>query len=239
MVRATMPSASSEPSPWESGLQGARANLWPGLVLQAVALILVGCYYEVPAVNAALARLMEFRGRVGLGFPVVSTALCGGLLPYLYLRRSAAYDAKQGAFLVLFWAYKGIEVDLLYRFQAYLFGTGHGAATLGAKVAVDQFIYSPLLAVPGMTVAYGLMDSHFNGSAVAADWRRPHWYRRRVLPVLISNIGIWLPAVAIIYLLPTPLQLPLENLVLCFYTLVLAYQSRAAPVAAAAAAGPA
>jgi hypothetical protein len=34
------------------------------------------------------------------------------------------------------------------------------------------------------------------------------------------------PAVAIIYLLPTPLQLPLQNIVLCFYTLVVAHQVR-------------
>jgi len=232
-----MPAETSSPSPWESGLQGARANLRPGLALQAVALVLVVSYYELPAVNAALARLMEFRLRIGLLFPIVSTAVCGGLLPYLYLRRSSHYDGRQGGFLVAFWAYKGVEVALFYQLQAHLFGSGHRAGTIVTKVLVDQFIYCPILAVPDMTAAYQLMESHFNGGAVLADWRRPHWYRRRVLPVLVSNLGVWVPAVAIVYLLPTPLQLPLENLVLCFYTLVLAHQARSAPVVAVTAPG--
>jgi hypothetical protein len=49
------------------------------------------------------------------------------------------------------------------------------------------------------------------------------WYRRKVLPVLISNLGVWVPTVCIIYALPTALQLPLQNLVLCFFTLLLAH----------------
>jgi hypothetical protein len=47
-----------------------------------------------------------------------------------------------------------------------------------------------------------------------------------VLPILIANWGIWTPAVAIIYLLPTALQLPMQNIVLCFFTLLLATITR-------------
>jgi hypothetical protein len=32
-----------------------------------------------------------------------------------------------------------------------------------------------------------------------------------------------MPAVLLIYTMPTPLQLPLQNLVLCFYTLLVAH----------------
>jgi hypothetical protein len=80
--------------------------------------------------------------------------------------------------------------------------------------------------VPLTTLVYAGVESHFAGAALAADVRVPGWYRRRVLPLLIGNIGVWVPAVAIIYLLPTPLQLPLQNIVLCFYTLVVAHQVR-------------
>jgi hypothetical protein len=44
---------------------------------------------------------------------------------------------------------------------------------------------------------------------------------------MVANMGVWLPAVIIIYALPTPLQLPLQNIVLCFYTLIVAYQTGA------------
>jgi hypothetical protein len=40
---------------------------------------------------------------------------------------------------------------------------------------------------------------------------------------MIANIAVWIPAVAIIYALPTALQLPLQNLVLLFFTLLLAH----------------
>jgi hypothetical protein len=58
---------------------------------------------------------------------------------------------------------------------------------------------------------------------VVADIRAGGWYRRRVLHVLISNLGVWVPAVCIIFALPTPLQLPLQNIVLCFFSLLLAH----------------
>jgi hypothetical protein len=41
--------------------------------------------------------------------------------------------------------------------------------------------------------------------------------------MLISNLGVWVPTVCIIYALPSALQLPLFNLVLCFFTLLLAH----------------
>jgi hypothetical protein len=49
------------------------------------------------------------------------------------------------------------------------------------------------------------------------------WYRRRVLPVMVSNWGVWIPAVSIIYMLPPALQLPLQNLVLCLWALMLIF----------------
>ena len=48
---------------------------------------------------------------------------------------------------------------------------------------------------------------------------------RELVPVLIANFGVWMPTVSIIYTLPTVLQLPLENLVLCFFTLMLAHMA--------------
>ena len=62
--------------------------------------------------------------------------------------------------------------------------------------------------------------------SVIADFRTPRWYARRALPMLLANIGVWLPLVCIIYALPTPLQLPLQNIVLCFFTLMLANMSQ-------------
>jgi len=220
-------------APWHSGIRGARANLVPGLVLQAAALALVLGYYYQPAVHAALARLSEARDRAGVISGIASTGLCGGLLPFLYLhftQRDGAglprYSWSQGAGLTAFWAYKGLEVDIWYRIQAHTVGTGHDPATIAIKVVLDQFGYCPVLAVPVTAAVYQWVETRFDGGGLWADIRAGRWYQRKALPVLISNLGVWIPAVAIIYALPTPLQLPLQNIILCFYTLVVAHQTR-------------
>lgn len=230
-----MSSTAVEASPWRSGLHAARKNLLPGVVLQAASLGLMLGYYYAPAVHQELAGLVAFRERTDLPFAAVSGALFGGVLPFLYLHfgvRDAAgrphYTYRQGLGLGLFWAYRGVEVDLWYRLQQHFFGPGHAWKTVAIKSAVDQLGYSPIWAVPTTAAFYVWVDAHYDGGAFGRDLRSPRWFQRRVLPVMIANMAVWLPAVAIIYSLPTPLQLPLQNIVLCFYTLIVAHQTKTA-----------
>jgi len=225
----SVPNVVSEP-PWQAGLRSARANLGPGLVLQAVALAIVLAYYYHPPTHAALERLAALHDRAGVIYGIISTGLFGGVLPFLYLRSNPATRAqhtlREGGALTAFWCYKGLEIDVLYRLLARVVGEGHNGATIVIKTCVDQFIYSPFVAVPTIVVAYQWCTGGLTGRAIFADFRAPGWYVRSALPTLLANLGVWLPAVAIIYALPTPLQLPLENLVLCFFTLLLAHLNR-------------
>jgi hypothetical protein len=228
----------SPKAPWEAGLRGARANLLPGIVLQLLAVALVVGYYHLPQVHASLEELTTFRQHSGVTFGIISTALFGGVIPFLYLWSYATargegprYSWAQGLAITSFWAYKGFEVDLWYRIQARLVGSGHEVSTISIKVVLDQFVYCPLVAVPVTAVVYQLVESHGDFVGLAADIRSGGWFRRKVLPILISNLGVWVPAVAVIYALPTPLQLPLQNIVLCFFTLIVANQTRAQPLA--------
>lgn len=226
----TEPSHGDTEAPWSAGLRGARANLLPGLALQLFALGLVIAYYHHEPTRAACERLAAFRTEKGLLYSVVATGICGGLLPCLYMklnrRTRHRYGFWQNALLTAFWAYKGLEVDLWYRVLNRFVGTGNDAITVVSKMFLDQFIYCPLFAVPVTVIVYGWGETHFNASAVAADLRQRHWYKNRVLPMLISNLAVWVPTVCIIYSLPSPLQIPLFNLVLCFFTLILAHISR-------------
>ena len=88
---------------------------------------------------------------------------------------------------------------------------------------MDQAVYCPILAIPLTVVVYRWIAPGVSFRDVAADFLTPGWYARSVLPTLLANAGVWIPAVAIIYSLPTPLQLPLQNLVLAFFTLLLAH----------------
>jgi hypothetical protein len=214
-------------APWAAGLRGARANFLPGLALQVFALLLVLAYFFHAPTHEMLERLGAWRGEVGVIFPIISTGLFGGLLPFLYLKFSSdRYTWPQGALITAFWAYKGFEIDLWYRLLAHTVGADATPSIVITKMLLDQFVYCTLVAIPVTAIVYEYAETHFNAQAVIADLRAPRWYMRRALPMLISNMGVWIPTVCIIYALPTPLQLPLQNIVLCFFTLLLAHMAR-------------
>ncbi len=222
-------------APWLAGVRAARATAAPALVLQAVALTLVLAYYRHPPTHEAVNALAHLHDRFGHLFGIVSTGLFGGAIPFLYLRaRRATHDRftwAGGAALTAFWSYKGLEVGLWYRFLAATVGEATDVSTVTIKMLLDQFVYCPIIAVPATVLVYAWVESRFDAGPVLRDVKAGGWYWRRVMPVLISNLGVWIPAVCIIYALPTPLQLPLQNLVLCFFTLLLAHVTQRRPIA--------
>jgi len=219
-----------EEAPWKAGLRSARANLIPGFILQAFALAVVLGYYFHPPTQAALARLAGLRTAIGTPFDIFTTGVFGGLIPLLYLKAMPStrsrYTWTQGGALTVYWSYKGFEIALWYTFLAWSLGEAADVRTIAIKTLLDQFVYCPLWAVPVTALFYLWCESRFNLRSLIADFRAPRWYARRALPMLLANIGVWLPLVCIIYALPTPLQLPLQNIVLCFFTLMLANMSQ-------------
>jgi len=213
-----------------TGLRAMRANLAPGLVLQAAALAIALAYFLWPPATEALQRLSAFRGRVGLPFGIVSTAICGGLIPWACISLLQGPEHRiglgRGLLTTLFWAYKGVEVDFLYRILAATVGEGASAWVVIPKVLLDQFVYAPLLAIPGAVLFYSWVEYGCSLRPLVRDLATPGWYLRRVLTPLVANAGIWLPATVIIYSLPTALQLPMQNLVLVFFTLILSRVAR-------------
>jgi hypothetical protein len=219
---------SSPPSeaPWRAGLHSARVLLGPGLVLQAAAVAIVLAYYFVPAAGGAFARLAAWQSAGGFAFSAATTALCGGLLPFLFLRwrgpTRASHPWPHLGFFLAYWAWKGAEVDLVYRTLGWLYGRDHGFATVGAKVLTDQFGYNVFYSAPVSALCFAWKDAGFRWAPVAADLRAGQWYQRRVLPVLLSLWCIWIPVVSCVYSLPAPLQMPLFNIVLCFWSMLFA-----------------
>jgi hypothetical protein len=214
-------------APWAAGLRGARANLVPGLILQFFALALVLAYYHHEPTRELCGRLGAFRTQKGFVYSLFATSFFGGLLPCLYMKLNPAtrsrYNLKQNLLLIIFWAYKGVEVDLWYRLLVRVVGAGTDARTVIIKMVLDQFVVCPLFFVPVTVIVYTWCETHFNTAFVIDDLHKPGWYRRRIPPLLISNLGVWTPTVCIIYSLPSALQIPLFNIVLCFFTLLIAH----------------
>ncbi|QNN24654.1 hypothetical protein HED60_21050 [Planctomycetales bacterium ZRK34] len=213
----------SHESPLTRGLRAARATAPAGALLLSVALAILLGYHYVPPVTRALDRLAEIKTTAGLIFPIISTALFGAVIP-ICMQQALPSTREPGVwrrmpFLTLLWAFKGIEVDLLYRGEAYLIGDNAQPLTIITKVAFDQFVYCPLWAVPTVVLAYALPDVGYSLRRLRSNMG-PQWYRRRVIPLLLANWFVWVPAVAVIYCLKQPLQLPIQNLVLCLWAIL-------------------
>ncbi|MBW8887060.1 MAG: hypothetical protein JF616_04800 [Fibrobacteres bacterium] len=197
----------------------------PGLVLQAFAIALVAAYYWHAPTRSALDGLAAVKSRFGYAYSMLSTALFGGAIPFLYMRLNSGTrkvtPGSHGPFYLAFWAYKGFEVDLFYRIQGWLFGNLPTPRTIAEKVVVDQFVYCVLISMPFTVIAFFWKDTGF-------DWKRLRalnlpGFLKATLPVaLLGTWIVWIPAVTVIYCLPPALQIPLFNIVLCFYALMIA-----------------
>ena len=208
---------------WQTGRKAIVQNRLPAFFLWVFGITLIIGYYQSPAAASVLDALGEFRWQHGFLFSVLSTALFGGLipaiLPALLGRPEPPMNFVYLFSATLFWAGKGLEIDLFYRLQARLFGETASMEMILCKTLVDQFLYVPLIGVVNIVLFYLWRE---NGFSFARSWSSlgPQWYVRRVLPLLISNWVVWIPAVALIYALPLALQLPIQNLILCFWVLI-------------------
>lgn len=203
-----------------------KQNFLPGVVLQFFALLLVLVYFFVPAAQPAFDWFGQLKQAYGFVYAIVATALFGGLIPFCYLVLSKRLGAARNLYLLLafylvFWGYRGFEVDCFYRLQGWLFGYHNDAKTIITKALVDQFIYSAFWAAPSVSLVYRWMEHNFNLRAAWASLDRA-FFTEKLPTNILSNWLVWLPAVSIIYSMPQQLQIPLFNLVLCFWVLLLA-----------------
>ncbi|MCF2948321.1 hypothetical protein L0668_09405 [Paraglaciecola aquimarina] len=200
-----------------------KANFIPGVFLQVFALMIALSYFFWPASQSVFTFFADLKDTNGALYAIVSTALFGGVIPflYLYLNGKIAFSAsKQFLFYVFIWALLGWIVNEFYLFQSYLFGDGNDWLTIIKKAAFDQFVFSAILTCPWLTLVYLWKDQRFS-------WARTRPLLGELVKVqipttVLTNWLIWIPAVCLIYTMPPNLQIPLFNLVLCFFVLIFA-----------------
>ncbi|MFO1482242.1 MAG: hypothetical protein U1F71_02660 [Verrucomicrobiaceae bacterium] len=206
-----------------------RKNRVPCLVLNVIAAGLVVSYYQVPALAGFWESLGALKTRWSFGFSCVSTMFAAAILPSTIQWMQGVLPAEQRwkrlLLLMLFWGYRGMEIDLFYRMQGWIFGHGNDAATLVKKVIVDQFVMSPLWFVPTYVVALRWVELGGSWSRTRPTLDREFW-TRTCPTVLLTNWLIWIPALALVYSLPAALQFPLFSVVMCFFILVVTMMTR-------------
>ncbi|MBT5716444.1 MAG: hypothetical protein HOI70_05995 [Opitutae bacterium] len=204
-------------------LEGLRQNIIPGLILWLVGLGLVGTYYLVESARPLFLQIITWKQDYGYGYSAFSTALFGGLLPFVFMRLTGRGGRGSlflsGFIFVIYWAFRGIDVDAFYRLQAMIFGNGVNWQTIVCKVLVDQFVYCFFWATPVTALFYAWMDVGFSVKRLKAE---KSWSEilDLILIFTVSTWMVWIPGTAIIYSLPSPLQIPLFNLTLCFFVIL-------------------
>ena len=101
-------------------------------------------------------------------------------------------------------------------FAGMVFGTGVDCQTIVSKVLVDQFIYCVIWASPITALFYGWKDSGYSETLALVC-------KQLIETIILFNLTtwmVWTPATAIVYSPPTALQIPLFNLTLCFFVLL-------------------
>lgn len=199
--------------------QNRTACLW----LNVLVITLVTTYYQVPSVAAVWESIGAFKLRWSYAFSLASTVFAAAVFPFCIQAIQGTLPArgrwKRLALLILFWGYRGMEIDLFYRFQGFLFGHGNDAATLITKVAFDQFVFSPIWFVPTYLIALRWIDLGASWKLTRASLDREFW-TRTCPTVLFTNWIVWIPALALVYSLPAALQFPLFSVVMCFFILI-------------------
>ena len=220
---------SAEPGISSSIAAVFRQNRVPGLALNAVVILLVLSYFRVPAVAGMWEALGAFKLRWSFAFSLVATVFAAALLPLLLQWMMGTLPEggrwRRMGLLSLFWGYRGMEIDLFYQLQGWLFGTGHDARTLLSKVAVDQFIMSPLWFVPTVLIAVRWVDLGGSWARTRASLDRVFW-TRTCPTALVTNWLVWIPTLSLVYSLPSALQFPLFSVVMCFYILIVTLLAR-------------
>jgi hypothetical protein len=205
------------------GLKAARANLIPGLVLQAAACALLAGYCWSPGTRAALETVARWQMRHGAGFASAGYFLFCGVVPYLFCLAVPALRPRQpgraALFVVGFWAPMALVLPQFYAFQSWLYGDGTDAWTLVRKVVTDQCGYTAFFASPAAALAHLWKARDYRWSEVAPLFGKG-WYRRLVVPNLVANWALWYPSMFVVYSLPLALQSHVAGLIGCFWSLM-------------------
>lgn len=210
-------------NPIAIGIASARANLLPMCVLWLMAVSLAVAYYFAPCVADALEPVRQWQEANGVAAAFATQFVFCGMLPAVFLLTVKGIRTDRPllkAFLQSVWSgCWGVVYLWFYALQARMFGDGHDFPTLLCKMAFDQFVWTPFTAVPLTATFFLWMGSGFSISRTARTCREGY-FKRVVLPNLLANWAVWIPAVMAVYAFPRSLQIQMLGLVSCFWSLI-------------------
>lgn len=207
----------------------ALSRFWrPFVLIQSAAVALALAYRFSEPVRSACVVLARWKTAGGLPFAAIASAIAGGLLPEVAKRlvsRGPAVDrARAGRDLLFnatFFAINGLLVDGMYRTLARVVGNDARVSTIAAKVAFDQFAFTPIVMMLA-TVLFLLRQRGWSWARTRPALGRG-FIAARVMPLLVPCWCFWIPIVAIVYALPGPLQFLMFAFALAAWSLIMVF----------------
>jgi len=184
------------------------------VALWACAALVVAAYYLVPGVDAMLEPVERWQRAAGWRSSFVFCAAFCGAVPYAVYRLSGKPERRGALFTAaaqaVWCGLCGVVCGWFFALQGRWFGCGHDIATVLAKMAVDQFVWSVLVIVPANAAFYAVLS----GGWRVRDERVPLrvFLRRVYLPNLLLNWIVGIPSNCAVYAFPMDLQIPVLGL---------------------------
>ncbi len=184
------------------------------LALQAAMAAVVAVYYCWPAGAALLSSYAAWQHAGGVLAAGLATAFAGGVLSELslvYFQNGGRWTWNNVEDMGFKWALFFVSGSIVYEFygwQAIWWGQGATWQILLPKVLVDQFGYTVFWATPFYALLIRWQTLRYSGSRLWMELNRD-FVTERMLPILVTNWMFWIPAVTLIYSMPSILQTPL------------------------------
>lgn len=209
--------------PFRVGWESVRANAVPMAVLWTLAALTVIGYYFVPGFARLLEPLRCWQTESGWVAAFLNRVIFCGLLPGVFLvsvkairplhpwATTLAYCLWSGPW--------GILCDWFFTLQTMMFGSGTDVTTIALKLSVEYLVWTAIICVPPAVVFFFWLSRDFSLARTRREWPR-HFIRDACVPLFVSDICVWVPVSAVVYLFPLPLQVQLVGFAGSFWMLV-------------------
>lgn len=206
------------------GLSSARANAVPTCLLWAFAALLVTAYYSVPAATEMFETVRLWQEKEGAFAVLASRVVFNGVLPGVFLLSVKSIRPKHPFSVVfaqaMFGCLMGLACDMYFRLQCVWFGTGTDFSVLALKTLTDQFIWTVAVIAPVNAVFFFWLGRDFSLSRFRRDWPSGRFLKALLLPNLVANWIVGIPAIFATYAFPVDLQIHVNGLVSAFWMLM-------------------
>ena len=212
------------PKPIKIGWESAKANAVPTFVLWTFALSLVLSYYFIPPVAGYMGTVRTWQESFGWKAVVVSRLLFNGIVPGVFLLSVKSIRPHKPFATIFaqatFGCVLGLFCDAFFRLQSSWFGSAPELSTLVLKTLVDQFVWTVLVISPVNAVFFFWVARDFSFRRVRQEWPKHGVISELVLPNLIPNWFVGIPAIFATYAFPLDLQIHVNGLVSAFWMLL-------------------